>query len=144
MPACPLDPHPGDYLVVGDDEVPPALALVVSREADGTLGLRILPGRPDRHDEFRTRRPPDAHVGPQAISDHHINVFWIDEDAGYIADIPDLDGCSAFGESPEQAMAEVTLAKAAWKKRHGMRVERCRSLGTAPRSTPADPSRPET
>ncbi len=54
----PLDPHPGDYLVVGDDEVPPALALVVSREADGTLRLRILPGRPDRHDEFRTRRIP--------------------------------------------------------------------------------------
>ncbi len=33
----PLDPHPGDYLVVGDDEVPPALALVVSRDPDGTL-----------------------------------------------------------------------------------------------------------
>ena len=54
----PLDPYPGDYLVVGDDEVSPALALVVSREADGTLRLRILPGRPDRHDEFRTRRLP--------------------------------------------------------------------------------------
>ena len=37
----PLDPHPGDYLVVGDDEVLPALALVVSREANGTLRLRI-------------------------------------------------------------------------------------------------------
>jgi hypothetical protein len=24
----PLDPRPGEYLVVGDDEVPPALALV--------------------------------------------------------------------------------------------------------------------
>ena len=54
----PLDPHPGDYLVVGDDEVPPSLALVVSREVDGTLRLRVLPGRPDRHDEFRTRRLP--------------------------------------------------------------------------------------
>lgn len=54
----PLDPHPGDYLVVGDDEVPPALALVVSREMDGTIRLRILPGRPDSHDEFVTRRVP--------------------------------------------------------------------------------------
>lgn len=40
----PLDSPPGDYLVVGDDEVPPALALLVSRELDGTLRLRILPG----------------------------------------------------------------------------------------------------
>jgi hypothetical protein len=54
----PLDPHPGDYLVVGDDEVPPALAEVLSRESDGTLRLRILPGRPDNHEEFRTRRLP--------------------------------------------------------------------------------------
>ncbi len=54
----PIDPHPGDYIVVGDDEVPPALAQVVAREPDGTLRLRILPGRPDRHPEFRTRRLP--------------------------------------------------------------------------------------
>ena len=54
----PLDPRPGDYLVVGDDEVLPALALVVSREPDGTLRLRILPGRPESHDEYRTRRIP--------------------------------------------------------------------------------------
>jgi len=54
----PLDPHPGDYLVVGDDEVPPVLAEVLSREADGTLRLCILPGRPENHDEFHTRRLP--------------------------------------------------------------------------------------
>ena len=54
-----LDPWPGDYLVVGDDEVPPALALVVGREPDGTVQqLRILPGRPDSHEEFATRRIP--------------------------------------------------------------------------------------
>ena len=54
----PLDPHSGDYLVVGDDEVPPALAEVLSREPDGTLRLRILPGAPDSHAEFHTRRLP--------------------------------------------------------------------------------------
>jgi predicted RNase H-like HicB family nuclease len=48
------------------------------------------------------------------VSDYHINVFWSDEDEGYIADIPDLEGCSAFGETPEQALAEVALAKTAW------------------------------
>ena len=56
------------------------------------------------------------------MSDYHINVFWSDEDKGYIADIPDLEGCSAFGETPEQALAEVALAKTGLARggsRHG-------------------------
>jgi len=48
------------------------------------------------------------------MTDYHINVFYIEEDRGYIADIPDLPHCSAFGETPEQALAEVLKAKAAW------------------------------
>ena len=48
------------------------------------------------------------------MSDYHINIFWSDEDGGYVADIPDLEACSAFGDSPERALAEVELAKAAW------------------------------
>ncbi len=48
------------------------------------------------------------------MSDYHINVFYSDPDGGYIADIPDLKYCSAFGETPEEAVREVTLAKSAW------------------------------
>lgn len=48
------------------------------------------------------------------MSDYHINVFYSDEDDGYIADIPDLDACSAFAASPEQALAEVEKAKDVW------------------------------
>ena len=48
------------------------------------------------------------------MKDYHINIFYSDEDAGYIADIPDLQHCSAFGDTPEQALAEVEKAKAAW------------------------------
>jgi predicted RNase H-like HicB family nuclease len=48
------------------------------------------------------------------MSDYHINVFYSDEDDSYIADIPDLDACSAFGQSPEKALAEVETAKEAW------------------------------
>ncbi len=47
-------------------------------------------------------------------SDYHINVFYSDEDGGYIADIPDLEACSAFGEDPGRALAEVLVAKEAW------------------------------
>ncbi len=48
------------------------------------------------------------------MSDYHINIFASEEDGGYIADIPDLPSCSAFGATPEEALAEVQHAKAAW------------------------------
>jgi predicted RNase H-like HicB family nuclease len=48
------------------------------------------------------------------MRDYHINIFYSEDDEGYIADIPDLDSCSAFGNSPEEALAEVKKAKAAW------------------------------
>jgi predicted RNase H-like HicB family nuclease len=48
------------------------------------------------------------------MSDYHINIFYSEEDNGYIADIPDLESCSAFGETPEQALAELEQAKQAW------------------------------
>lgn len=48
------------------------------------------------------------------MKDYHINIFWSDEDGGYIADIPDLDACSAFGKTPAEALAEVERAKSAW------------------------------
>ncbi|MFO1459555.1 MAG: type II toxin-antitoxin system HicB family antitoxin [Verrucomicrobiota bacterium] len=48
------------------------------------------------------------------MKDYHINVFFSDADGGYIADIPDLESCSAFGETPEAALHEVLIAKQAW------------------------------
>lgn len=48
------------------------------------------------------------------MTDYHINVFYSDEDGGYVADIPDLTACSAFGATPEEALAEVLRAKDVW------------------------------
>ena len=48
------------------------------------------------------------------MSNYHINIFYSEEDGGYIADIPDLEACSAFGETPERALAEVEKARTAW------------------------------
>lgn len=48
------------------------------------------------------------------MSDYSINIFWSDEDGCYVADIPDLSFCSAFGDSPEEALAEVEQAKQDW------------------------------
>ena len=43
-----------------------------------------------------------------------IIVFWSDEDAAWVADVPDLKSCSAFGDTPEEAVAEVRIAMEAW------------------------------
>jgi len=48
------------------------------------------------------------------MKDYHINVFYSDDDEGYIADVPDLEHCSAFGSTPEEALREVLKAKEAW------------------------------
>ena len=67
------------------------------------------------------------------MRDYHINIFWSDEDEGYIADIPDLEACSAFGPTPADALAEVVRAKEAW-------LESARAEGKpipAPRYRPA-------
>ncbi len=46
--------------------------------------------------------------------DYHINVFFSPEDRCYVADIPDLKSCSAFGKTPEAAVREVRVAMKAW------------------------------
>ena len=43
-----------------------------------------------------------------------IVVFWSEEDGVWIAGAPDLKSCSAFGDTPEQALAEVQVAMEAW------------------------------
>ncbi len=56
------------------------------------------------------------------MKDYHINIFYREEDGGYIADIPDLSHCSAFGQTPQEALLEVLKAKNAW-------IESARSNG---------------
>jgi len=48
------------------------------------------------------------------MKDYHINLFYSEEDEGYIADIPDLKHCSAFGATPEDALRQLLKAKEAW------------------------------
>jgi len=45
---------------------------------------------------------------------YHINVFFSENDEGFIADVPDLRGCSAFGETPQEAIKEVMTAIELW------------------------------
>jgi predicted RNase H-like HicB family nuclease len=59
------------------------------------------------------------------MRDYHINIFFSDEDERYIADIPDLLFCSAYGKTPLEALKEVEKAKKAWliaAKKEGKKI----------------------
>lgn len=47
-----IEPQADDYLVVGDDDADPAVAQVVSVDADGVILVRVLPGHADLHREL--------------------------------------------------------------------------------------------
>ena len=48
------------------------------------------------------------------MKDYHINIFWSEDDEAYVADIPDLACLSALGESPEEALRELSIARQLW------------------------------
>lgn len=43
-----------------------------------------------------------------------IVLFWSEGDEAFIADVPDLHYCSAHGETPEEALREILIARALW------------------------------
>src|SRR4030066_638182 len=45
-----------------------------------------------------------------------IKVVYSEEDKGFIAVIPDLPMCSAFGETEEEAIKQVKIAQGLWLK----------------------------
>ena len=45
---------------------------------------------------------------------YHINVFWSQRDECWVADVPDLKSCAAFGDTPEEAVAEARIAIEGW------------------------------
>jgi predicted RNase H-like HicB family nuclease len=49
-------------------------------------------------------------------TNYPIEVFWSDEDEGFIVVTPDLPGCSAWGATEAEAIEEAHDAVAAWIK----------------------------
>ncbi len=41
---------------------------------------------------------------------YEIDIFWSAEDEAYVANVPELDYCSAWGETYEDALREVRVA----------------------------------
>ena len=48
------------------------------------------------------------------MSHYPLEIFWSEEDEGFIAEVPDLPGCSAWGATEEKAAREAQKAIAAW------------------------------
>jgi predicted RNase H-like HicB family nuclease len=81
-------------------------------------------------------RPVSPYCGGVRIEDrqvmdqhYHINVFWSQPDECWVADVPDLKSCSAFGDTPEEAIAEARLAIEGWlevAREHGMPIPEAR------------------
>ncbi|TPG49805.1 type II toxin-antitoxin system HicB family antitoxin [Sphingomonas glacialis] len=45
---------------------------------------------------------------------YNINLFWSNEDGCWIADVPDLGTCSAYADTPVEAIAELQIAMELW------------------------------
>ena len=71
---------------------------------------------------------------------YQIVIYWSDNDRGFVAEVPELDGLEVLGESYEEALAKAQTAVADW-------IERARSDGeeipeplgrveVAPKTTP--------
>jgi predicted RNase H-like HicB family nuclease len=52
---------------------------------------------------------------------YRVLISWSDDDAAYIAEVPELPGCAADGQSYQEAVARVEAAMREW-------IETARSL----------------
>ncbi len=47
-------------------------------------------------------------------SRYEIIIFWSDEDGAYVAEVPELPGCMADGETYQEALANAELVIQEW------------------------------
>lgn len=47
-------------------------------------------------------------------TDYHLNIFYSPDDECYVADLPDFEYCSAVADTPQEALAELLVAREAW------------------------------
>jgi predicted RNase H-like HicB family nuclease len=48
------------------------------------------------------------------VNDYHIDLFYSAEDECWVANVPDLRYCSAFGDTPAEAAQEIMIALEGW------------------------------
>jgi predicted RNase H-like HicB family nuclease len=45
---------------------------------------------------------------------YEIVVYWSDEDQVFLAEVPELPGCLAHGETAQEALVQAQIAMALW------------------------------
>ncbi len=48
------------------------------------------------------------------MSKYEIIIFWSKEDEAYVAEMPELKGCVAHGDTQEEALREVNTVAKEW------------------------------
>ncbi|HGJ66608.1 TPA: type II toxin-antitoxin system HicB family antitoxin [bacterium] len=48
------------------------------------------------------------------MNKYAIEIFYSEDDEGYIAVVPELSGCSAFGDNEDDALKEIMIAMELW------------------------------
>jgi len=48
------------------------------------------------------------------MSKYEIIIYWSEEDSAYIAEVPELPGCAADGETYQKALANAELIIKEW------------------------------
>jgi len=56
------------------------------------------------------------------MSKYEIIIYWSDEDKAYIAEVPELAGCMADGETYQEALANAEIIIQEW-------IETAREIG---------------
>ena len=52
----------------------------------------------------------------QGMDKYEVIIYWSEEDAAFVAEVPELPGCMAHGKSHEEALANVRTATELWVK----------------------------
>lgn len=63
---------------------------------------------------------------------YEIILFWSEDDQAFVAEVPELLGCMAHGDSHEPALASVNEAIALWITTAGTRKSRAQPKGQTP------------
>ncbi len=64
---------------------------------------------------------------------YRIEIFYSQEDEGFVAVAPELAGCSAFGDTPEEALKEIKIAMQLWleaAKKEGREIPEPKKVAT--------------
>jgi predicted RNase H-like HicB family nuclease len=59
-------------------------------------------------------RDSESEVGLQTMIKYEVIIYWSDEDEAYIAEAPELPGCTAHGASQEAALSNAQDAIRLW------------------------------